>query len=179
MIGYGGANVNPGNADFLTSLSTLLLEGGLRPDQVAIGVPSTSKAAGSGYITTKCIRQIFIQFKCNFTRYRWWIRKWYAYHIIIYFIITMAPETYYIQTDRLSANDITTAYYRLALEIKDILTICYPQFYNSGGMIGYGGANVNCNAWLWQRIHQWIHRFCPCITIRRIPVNWPQQYLIL
>lgn len=59
------------------------------------------------------------------------------------FIITMAPETYYIQTDRLSANDITTAYYRLALEIKDILTICYPQFYNSGGMIGYGGANVN------------------------------------
>ncbi len=59
------------------------------------------------------------------------------------FIITMAPETYYIQADRLSSNDITTAYLRLALEIKDILTICYPQFYNSGGMSGYGGTIVN------------------------------------
>lgn len=59
------------------------------------------------------------------------------------FIITMAPETYYIQADRLSSNDITTSYLRLALEIKDILTICYPQFYNSGGMNGYGGTVVN------------------------------------
>ncbi len=59
------------------------------------------------------------------------------------FIITMAPETYYIQAGRLSANDITTAYLRLALKIKDILTICYPQFYNSGGMDGYGGAIVS------------------------------------
>ena len=59
------------------------------------------------------------------------------------FIITMAPETYYLQADRISANDITTSYLRLALEIKDILTICYPQFYNSGGMNGYGGSTVN------------------------------------
>jgi len=59
------------------------------------------------------------------------------------FIITMAPETFYIQADRLSANDITTSYLRLALEIKDILTICYPQFYNTGGMNGYGGSIVN------------------------------------
>lgn len=59
------------------------------------------------------------------------------------FIITMAPETYYIQADRLSAKDITTSYLRLALEIKDILTICYPQFYNTGGMNGYGGSTVN------------------------------------
>ena len=59
------------------------------------------------------------------------------------FIITMAPETFYVQADRISANDITTAYLRLALKIKDILTICYPQFYNSGGMNGYGGAIVN------------------------------------
>lgn len=58
------------------------------------------------------------------------------------FIITMAPETYYIQADRLSWNDITTAYLRLALEIKDILTVCYPQFYNSGSMNGYGGTVV-------------------------------------
>mgnify|MGYP004658904699 CR=1 FL=1 len=59
------------------------------------------------------------------------------------FIITMAPETYYMQADRLPATDLTTAYFRLATEIKDILTICYPQFYNSGGMIGYGGSNVS------------------------------------
>ena len=59
------------------------------------------------------------------------------------FIITMAPETYYLQADRLDAKDITTSYLRLALEIKDILTVCYPQYYNSGGMIGYGGSVVN------------------------------------
>lgn len=58
------------------------------------------------------------------------------------FIITMAPETFYVQADRLSANDITTSYLRLALEIKDILTVCYPQFYNSGSMFGYGGTLV-------------------------------------
>lgn len=59
------------------------------------------------------------------------------------FIISMAPETYYVQADRISSNDITTAYLRLALEIKDILTVCHPQFYNSGSMVGYGGSIVN------------------------------------
>ena len=59
------------------------------------------------------------------------------------FIISMAPETYYVQADRINSNDITTAYLRLALEIKDILTVCHPQFYNSGSMVGYGGSIVN------------------------------------
>lgn len=54
------------------------------------------------------------------------------------FIITMAPETYYMH----DASDITGAYFNLAMEIKDILTICYPQFYNAGGDIGYGGFNA-------------------------------------
>jgi chitinase len=54
------------------------------------------------------------------------------------FIITMAPETYYMH----KANDLTGAYYRLATEIKDILTICYPQFYNAGGDIGYNNFNA-------------------------------------
>ena len=49
------------------------------------------------------------------------------------FIITMAPETYYMH----KADGLTGAYYRLAMEIKDILTICYPQFYNAGSDIGY------------------------------------------
>ena len=54
------------------------------------------------------------------------------------FIITMAPETYYMH----KANDLTGAYFRLATEIKDILTICYPQFYNAGGDIGYNNFNA-------------------------------------
>ena len=47
MNGYNGFNAQVGTADFLTSLSTLLLENGLRADQVALGLPSTSKAASS------------------------------------------------------------------------------------------------------------------------------------
>ena len=54
------------------------------------------------------------------------------------FIITMAPETYYMH----DADGILGAYFRLAMEIKDILTICYPQFYNAGGDIGYGDFNA-------------------------------------
>ncbi len=59
------------------------------------------------------------------------------------FIITMAPETFYIQAGRLASNDLTTSYLRLALQIKDILTVCYPQFYNSGSMNGYNDVVVN------------------------------------
>ena len=54
------------------------------------------------------------------------------------FIITMAPETYYMH----DADGLIGAYYRLAKEIKDILTICYPQFYNAGGDIGYDNFNA-------------------------------------
>ena len=55
MIGYRGSNVSPGTADFLTSLSTLYMESGIRADQMALGVPSTSKAAGSGYVSNDII----------------------------------------------------------------------------------------------------------------------------
>ena len=55
MNGYNGFNAQVGTADFLTSLSTLLLENGLRADQVALGLPSTSKAASSGYVSTDII----------------------------------------------------------------------------------------------------------------------------
>ena len=54
------------------------------------------------------------------------------------FIITMAPETYYMH----KGDGLMGAYYRLAMEIKDILTICYPQFYNAGGDIGYNDFNA-------------------------------------
>ena len=55
MNGYNGFNAQVGNADFLTSLATLLLENGLRADQVALGLPSTPKAASSGYVSTDVI----------------------------------------------------------------------------------------------------------------------------
>ena len=51
MNGYGGTTVNPGNSAFPANLSTLYIESGLRPDQVAIGVPSCGLAASSGQIT--------------------------------------------------------------------------------------------------------------------------------
>ncbi|MGC0416172.1 chitinase [Embleya sp. AB8] len=39
-----------GGVDFLTAQACLQLQGGLRPDQVALGVPATGRAAGSGYV---------------------------------------------------------------------------------------------------------------------------------
>lgn len=49
------------------------------------------------------------------------------------FILTMAPQTMDIYT-----YDAT--YLKLAREVSDILTIMNAQYYNSGGMPGYGGA---------------------------------------
>lgn len=48
----------------------------------------------------------------------------------------MAPETLYFQDTDPNGTAVTSAYYRLAYKIRDILTICYPQFYNTGGMNG-------------------------------------------
>ncbi|MBE5957293.1 MAG: carbohydrate-binding protein [Lachnospiraceae bacterium] len=56
------------------------------------------------------------------------------------FIITMAPETYYMQV---GTSGLTAAYWNLAISIKDILTTVHTQFYNTGGMPGYGGATAN------------------------------------
>jgi len=47
-------------------------------------------------------------------------------------IITMAPETIYMQSP-------SSSYFQLALNIQDILTIVNMQYYNSGSMIGYDG----------------------------------------
>lgn len=49
MPGYGGAVYNQGSIGFLTSLATTQLESGLRPDQVGLGLPATTRAAGGGY----------------------------------------------------------------------------------------------------------------------------------
>lgn len=45
------------------------------------------------------------------------------------FIITMAPQTIDMQTTGM-------AYFQLALNIRDILTVVHTQYYNSGSMLG-------------------------------------------
>ena len=52
------------------------------------------------------------------------------------FIITMAPETAYIEGE-------SGPYSQLLMEVKDILTVVFPQFYNTGCMTGYDGQMVN------------------------------------
>jgi chitinase len=57
------------------------------------------------------------------------------------FIITMAPQTIDMQSTGM-------AYFQLALNIRDILTVVHMQFYNSGTMLGcdqqvYGQGSVN------------------------------------
>lgn len=49
MLGADGKVYSQGSVDFLTALSVVKLEMGLRPDQVGIGVPAVPKAAGGGY----------------------------------------------------------------------------------------------------------------------------------
>lgn len=49
MPGYDGKVYNQGTVGFLTSLAVTQLEAGLRPDQVGLGLPATTKAAGGGY----------------------------------------------------------------------------------------------------------------------------------
>ncbi|MFC7588940.1 cellulose binding domain-containing protein [Nonomuraea antimicrobica] len=57
-------------------------------------------------------------------------------------IITMAPQTIDMQSTGME-------YFKLALSIKDILTVVHTQFYNSGSMLGcdqaqaYGQGSVN------------------------------------
>ncbi|SNT13656.1 Chitinase [Asanoa hainanensis] len=44
-------------------------------------------------------------------------------------IITMAPQT-------IDMQNATVSYFKLALDIRDILTVVHTQFYNSGSMLG-------------------------------------------
>lgn len=49
MPGYDGKIYNQGTIGFLSALAVTQLEAGLRPDQIGIGVPAVTKAAGGGY----------------------------------------------------------------------------------------------------------------------------------
>ena len=121
IISVGGANglivINSATAadTFATSLSAIIREYGFEGVDIDL---EGSAVSGTEYIA-RGLKKVHDEFGDDF-------------------IITMAPETYYMH----KANDLTGAYYRLATEIKDILTICYPQFYNAGGDIGYNNFNA-------------------------------------
>ncbi|MGH3734653.1 MAG: chitinase [Micromonosporaceae bacterium] len=50
MLGCDGKVYAQGTVEFLTALACIALENGLRPDQVALGLPASSRAAGGGYV---------------------------------------------------------------------------------------------------------------------------------
>ncbi|MGW6354499.1 chitinase [Streptomyces sp. NPDC055092] len=50
MLGCDGKVYSQGSVDFLTALACIQLEGGLDPSQVGLGVPASTRGAGSGYV---------------------------------------------------------------------------------------------------------------------------------
>ncbi|WP_406198555.1 glycosyl hydrolase family 18 protein [Kitasatospora sp. NBC_01560] len=51
MLGCDGQVYSQGSVNFLTALACIQLKGGLRPDQVGLGVPASTSAAGGGYVS--------------------------------------------------------------------------------------------------------------------------------
>jgi chitinase len=51
MNGCDGGVYSQGTVDFITAQACIMLQGGLRPDQVGLGLPASSRAAGSGYVS--------------------------------------------------------------------------------------------------------------------------------
>jgi chitinase len=58
MLGCdNNAAYGQGTVNFIVALTCIQLEAGLRPDQVAIGLPATSSAAGGGYVAPAVVNQ--------------------------------------------------------------------------------------------------------------------------
>ncbi|NEA35626.1 glycoside hydrolase family 18 protein [Streptomyces sp. SID13031] len=51
MNGCNGQVYSQGSVDFITAQACILLQGGLRPDQVGLGLPASTRGAGSGYVS--------------------------------------------------------------------------------------------------------------------------------
>ncbi|MEU4149929.1 glycoside hydrolase family 18 protein [Streptomyces sp. NPDC026659] len=51
MLGCDGKVYSQGSVDFLTALACIQLEGGLSPSQVGLGLPASTRGAGSGYVS--------------------------------------------------------------------------------------------------------------------------------
>jgi chitinase len=50
MLGCDGRVYAQGSVDFVTALACIQLQGGLRPDQVGLGLPASASAAGGGVV---------------------------------------------------------------------------------------------------------------------------------
>ncbi|MGI5428331.1 chitinase [Streptomyces sp. CA-179760] len=50
MLGCDGKVYSQGSVDFLTALACIQLEGGLAPSQVGLGLPASTRGAGSGHV---------------------------------------------------------------------------------------------------------------------------------
>ncbi|HEY4389431.1 MAG TPA: chitinase, partial [Ktedonobacteraceae bacterium] len=55
MLGCDGKVYAQGSVDFLTALACIQLQGGLRADQVGLGLPASTSAAGSGYVAPSVV----------------------------------------------------------------------------------------------------------------------------
>jgi chitinase len=55
MMGCDDKVYSQGSVDFITAQACLLLESGLRPDQVSLGLPASTKGAGSGYVSPQIV----------------------------------------------------------------------------------------------------------------------------
>jgi chitinase len=55
MLGADGKVYSQGSVDFLTALAAIQLQGGLRPDQVGIGLPASPSGAGSGFVSPSIV----------------------------------------------------------------------------------------------------------------------------
>ncbi|MEE1756281.1 chitinase [Streptomyces sp. SP18CS02] len=56
MLGCDGKVYSQGSVDFLTALACIQLEGGLDASQVGLGVPASTRGAGSGYVDPSIVR---------------------------------------------------------------------------------------------------------------------------
>lgn len=55
MYGCDGKLYAYGGVDFITAQACILLQGGLRPDQVGLGLPASTQAAGKGYVAPSVV----------------------------------------------------------------------------------------------------------------------------
>ncbi|MFZ3554385.1 chitinase [Streptomyces sp. BH055] len=55
MLGCDGKVYSQGSVDFLTALACIQLEGGLDASQVGLGVPASTRGAGSGYVAPSVV----------------------------------------------------------------------------------------------------------------------------
>ncbi|WP_405572375.1 glycoside hydrolase family 18 protein [Streptomyces sp. NBC_01167] len=56
MLGCDGKVYSQGSVDFLTALACIQLENGLDPSQVGLGVPASTRGAGSGYVDPSIVK---------------------------------------------------------------------------------------------------------------------------